>query len=403
VTDAVRAEGVIKRFGDYTALDGVDLRVSEGAVFGLLGPNGAGKTTFVKVLTTLLRPDGGAAEVFGHDVATRAADVRRQIGLAGQYAAVDELLTGRENLAMFGRLYRLSSAEADRRAKDLLARFDLAEFGGRAVKTYSGGMRRRLDLAASLVNRPRLLFLDEPTTGLDPRSRSDMWQAISELVASGTTVLLTTQYLEEADALADRIGVIDRGHIVAEGTSDELKASVGGRTLVVRLADPDDYDRACDALADLGCGQPHRGSELAGAHARAAESGADGSPSASGAGPGEAGGAATEFSPDAATSYEELGPAIGAPVEHDGQKPGDAANPVSDAGGPASGSDARGAGRATLTLPLAEGSGIEEVAQAATALSSAGIGVNDLSVRQPTLDDVFLQLTDQGRVTSGQG
>jgi ABC-2 type transport system ATP-binding protein len=383
--DAVQAEGVLKYFGEYLALDGVDLRVAEGEVFGLLGPNGAGKTTFVKVLTTLLRPDGGHAEVFGADVATRPAEVRRQIGLAGQYAAVDELLTGRENLAMFGRLYRLSSAEADRRGRELLKRFDLAEAGGRTVKTYSGGMRRRLDLAASLVNSPRLLFLDEPTTGLDPRSRSDMWDAISELVATGTTVLLTTQYLEEADALADRIGVIDRGHIVAEGTSDQLKTSVGGRTLVVRLADADDYERACEALADLGCGQPHRGTELAGATARAAVA-AHGSA--------EPGVAASEAE---TTAYAGVAPET--EPSPDGQTASESNGQHSEGEGASGGPGPRAGGRATLTLPLAEERGVGAVAQAATALSDAGIEVNDLSVRQPTLDDVFLQLTDQGRVT----
>ena len=225
---AVEAEGIVKRFGETVALGGVDLAVEEGSVFGLLGPNGAGKTTMVRVLATLLRPDSGSASVFGRDVVASANDVREMIALTGQFAAVDELLTGRENLRMFGQLFRLSRAEAGRRAGELLERFDLTDAGDRTAKTYSGGMRRRLDLASSLLTRPRMLFLDEPTTGLDPRSRNQIWDIIRDLVREGTTILLTTQYLEEADQLTDRIAVIDHGRVIAEGTGDELKDSVGG-------------------------------------------------------------------------------------------------------------------------------------------------------------------------------
>src|SRR5947199_5106214 len=220
---AVHVENVAKHFGATVALAGVDLDVAEGTVFGLLGPNGAGKTTLVRVLATLLVPDAGRAEVFGRDVVREAAAVRELIGLTGQFAAVDEILTGRENLRMFGRLFDLSPEESRKRAGELLERFDLADAGDRPVRTYSGGMRRRLDLASSLLTRPRILFLDEPTTGLDPRSRNQIWAIVRELVRDGTTVLLTTQYLEEADALAHRIAVIDHGRVIAEGTANELK------------------------------------------------------------------------------------------------------------------------------------------------------------------------------------
>lgn len=257
MTTAVRADGVRKEFGDTVALDGVDLEVGEGTIFGLLGPNGAGKTTIVKVLTTLLVPDAGHAEVFGHDVVDEPRVVRRLIGLTGQYAAVDELLTGRENLRMFGRLFHVETGETKRRAEELLARFELTEAGDRTVKTYSGGMRRRLDLASSLVTRPRLLFLDEPTTGLDPRSRRQMWEIIRDLVEEGSTLLLTTQYLEEADELADRIAVIDHGRIIARGTADELKDQIGGRVVMVQLRHEDDRQRAIRALAEIGCGDPY--------------------------------------------------------------------------------------------------------------------------------------------------
>ena len=229
-------------------------------MFGLLGPNGAGKTTLVRVLTTLLKPDEGRAEVFGHDVMREPGAVRRMIALAGQFAAVDELLSGRENLRMFGRLFHLSRADAAARADELLGRFDLADAADRSVKGYSGGMRRRLDLASSLLVAPRVLFLDEPTTGLDPRSRAQIWDVVRELARGGTTVLLTTQYLEEADELADRIAVIDHGNVIAEGTADELKERVGGQVVEVRFAAEEDAERAFAALERLSehCGEPSR-------------------------------------------------------------------------------------------------------------------------------------------------
>jgi ABC transporter DrrB family efflux protein len=255
---AVHVAGVSKRFGTTIALAGVDLDVAEGSVFGLLGPNGAGKTTLVRVLATLLEPETGRAEVFGRDVVREPAAVREMLGLTGQFAAVDEILTGRENLVMFGRLFDLSSAEARRRAAELLERFDLANAADRPASTYSGGMRRRLDLASSLLTRPRILFLDEPTTGLDPRSRNQIWTVVRELAHEGTTLLLTTQYLEEADELADRIAVIDHGRVIAEGTGNELKDRVGGQLLELDLIRAEQRDRAEEVLAKVGCGQPER-------------------------------------------------------------------------------------------------------------------------------------------------
>ncbi|WP_116450151.1 ATP-binding cassette domain-containing protein [Blastococcus litoris] len=256
MTDAIVVEGLVKRYGDTTALDGVDLTVAEGSVLGLLGPNGAGKTTVVRILTTLLLADAGRAEVVGLDVVGDADAVRASIGLTGQYAAVDEYLTGFENLEMVGRLYHLPKAEARTRAGELLERFDLSDAAGRPAKTYSGGMRRRLDIAASLINRPRVLFLDEPTTGLDPRSRLAMWEFIAELADGGTTILLTTQYLEEADRLADRMVVIDRGRVIARGTADELKAQVGGERLEFTLANAVDLPEVARRLRPLAVEDP---------------------------------------------------------------------------------------------------------------------------------------------------
>jgi ABC-2 type transport system ATP-binding protein len=303
---AIETHGLRKRYGDVEALCGVDLTVDAGIVFGLLGPNGAGKTTAVRILTTLLLPDEGSALVTGLDVVRDAARLRERIGLAGQYAAVDENLTGFENLEMVGRLYHLGRPRSRDRAHDLLAVFDLSEAGDRLVRTYSGGMRRRLDLAAALVARPPVLFLDEPTTGLDIRSRIGLWDAIEALVAEGTTVLLTTQYLDEADRLADQIAVIDRGTVIAEGTSDELKAQVGGDRLDIHLDDGQDGQAAIAALTAL----------------------ADGPPS------------------------------------------------IDDG---------------SLRVPLHRRRGV--IAEAVRRLDDAGIGIDDIAMRRPTLDDVFLTLT----------
>jgi ABC transporter DrrB family efflux protein len=309
---------VVKRFGSTTALAGVDLEVPEGMVFGLLGPNGAGKTTLVRILATLLRPDAGQAELLGLDVVADPSKVREQLALTGQFAAVDELLTGRENLEMFGRLFRLSREEARRRASELLERFELTDAADRAAKTYSGGMRRRLDLASSMLTQPRVLFLDEPTTGLDPRSRNEIWEIVRDLRRSGTTILLTTQYLEEADQLADEIAVIDHGRVIAEGTGNELKDRVGGQILEVELTDVQQRDEAEAALLGVGCGTPEE----------------DGRPN-------------------------------------------------------------------RLTLP-APRDGLVLVEEAAAELRRAGIGVSDMGLRRPTLDDVFLQLTGQPPTENGR-
>ncbi|WP_103501271.1 ATP-binding cassette domain-containing protein [Streptomyces sp. SM14] len=246
---AVHVRALRKTYGDKAALDGLDLTVPRGTVHAVLGPNGAGKTTAVRVLTTLLRPDSGTAEVAGHDVTTHPDDVRHRIGLVGQHAALDEELSGRQNLTLFGRLHHLGRAGSRRRADELLARFDLADTGDKAIRHYSGGMRRRLDLAASLIVRPEVLFLDEPTTGLDPRGRAEVWSAVRSLAGDGTTVLLTTQYLEEADQLADRVSLLDHGRRVAEGTADELKRRIGADRVEVVLADAGQVDAAARLVA----------------------------------------------------------------------------------------------------------------------------------------------------------
>ena len=254
VTDAVVVRSLVKTFGPTRALDGLDLTVPEGTVLGLLGPNGAGKTTAVRVLSTLLQPDSGTAQVAGVDVVKEPGKVRRLIGLTGQFAAIDDYLTGRENLVLFGRLFHLNRSDANARADELLERFDLVDAAGRLAKTYSGGMRRRLDIAASLIARPEVLFLDEPTTGLDPRSRLAMWEVIRDLVRDGTTMLLTTQYLEEADLLASSIAVIDAGKVIAEGTSDELKAQVGGARVELQVESEADLGAATAVLERAGDG-----------------------------------------------------------------------------------------------------------------------------------------------------
>jgi ABC-2 type transport system ATP-binding protein len=303
---AIHARGITRRFGAVTALAGVDLDVPAGSVLGLLGPNGAGKTTLVRVLTTLLKPDGGSATVAGFDVVRQADALRERIGLAGQYAAVDENLTGIENLVMVGRLYGMRRAAARVRGNELLERFDLIEAARRPVKTYSGGMRRRLDLAAALVAKPPVLFLDEPTTGLDPRSRIGLWEVIEDLVGEGRTVLLTTQYLDEADRLADSITVIDHGRVIARGTSDELKDQVGGERLEVTLDRTEDAPRAVRALAGMADDEPAAEAKM-------------------------------------------------------------------------------------VRLRVRERSGA--IVEAVARLSEAGVGVDDLVMRRPTLDDVFLTLT----------
>ena len=256
MSSAIEVSGLAKHFGEVKALNGISFQVEQGTILGLLGPNGSGKTTTVRILSTLIKPDAGSAKVGGFDVVAQHDEVRTVIGLTGQYAAVDEYLTGRENLELFGRLFHLSKRDAAKRANELLERFDLADAGDRGIKGYSGGMRRRLDLAASLIGHPSVLFLDEPTTGLDPRSRLGMWEVINDLVADGTTVLLTTQYLEEADQLASRIVVLDHGSVIAQGTSDELKTSVGGDRIELVIHDNADLSNATTALSSVASGAP---------------------------------------------------------------------------------------------------------------------------------------------------
>ena len=252
MTLAIKASGLTKAYGEVIALNGIDIEVEQGTVLGLLGPNGSGKTTTVRILATLLQADSGSASVGGFDVVTQPDEVRSVIGLTGQYAAVDEYLTGRENLELFGRLFHLSKFDAAKRAAELLDRFDLSDAADRGIKGYSGGMRRRLDLAASLIGRPNVLFLDEPTTGLDPRSRQGMWSVIEDLIAEGTTVLLTTQYLEEADQLANRIVVLDHGNVIAKGTSNELKSQVGGDRIEIIVESAADVSKAAIAISEFG-------------------------------------------------------------------------------------------------------------------------------------------------------
>ena len=252
MTLAIKASGLAKAYGDVVALNGIDIEVEQGTVLGLLGPNGSGKTTTVRILATLLQADSGSASVGGFDVATQPDEVRSVIGLTGQYAAVDEYLTGRENLELFGRLFHLSKFDAAKRAAELLDRFDLSDAADRGIKGYSGGMRRRLDLAASLIGRPNVLFLDEPTTGLDPRSRQGMWEVIEDLISEGTTALLTTQYLEEADQLANRIVVLDHGNVIAKGTSNELKSQVGGDRIEIVVESVGDVANAAALIQEFG-------------------------------------------------------------------------------------------------------------------------------------------------------
>lgn len=312
---AVQTTGLIKQFGDKRAVDGVDLTVPRGAVYGLLGPNGAGKTTLVRMLATLLRPDGGHATVFGHDLGREADAVRARVSLTGQYASVDEDLTGVENLVLLARLLGHGRAQARARAAALLEAFGLTEAATRQVKKYSGGMRRRIDIAASILNTPDLLFLDEPTTGLDPRSRNQVWDIVRDVVANGTTVLLTTQYLDEADRLAARIAVIDTGRVIAEGTPGSLKSSIGAGTVHVRLRDPDRRPEAQKLLADV----------------------------------------------------------FGTEAQAD-------SDPVA------------------LTVRVLSSAGAAKAAEALTTLAGAGIVVDDFSLGQPSLDEVFLALTgDAGR------
>ncbi|MGW8378816.1 ATP-binding cassette domain-containing protein [Streptomyces sp. ODS28] len=325
---AIYAEGLVKTFGDVRALDGVDLDVPEGTVLGLLGPNGAGKTTAVRVLTTLLQPDSGRAEVAGLDVLQHPTEVRRSIGLSGQFAAVDEYLTGRENLRMVGQLYQMSSRDAKRRAGELLERFNLADAADRTAKTYSGGMRRRLDLAAALVVSPPVMFMDEPTTGLDPRNRQALWEVIEELVSGGTTLLLTTQYLEEADRLAHDIAVVDHGKVIARGTSDQLKAQTGGERVEVVAHLPETIEPAREILDRHSLSGPGHGEVTVERHTR------------------------------------------------------------------------------RLTVPVTGGAKL--LAEVIRELDAQGIEIDDIGLRRPTLDDVFISLTghtaeaDAGNGESGE-
>jgi ABC-2 type transport system ATP-binding protein len=307
----IEAQGLTKRFGSTRALADVDLEVREGTVLALLGPNGAGKTTLVRILTTLLKPDAGRARVAGYDVVTDAGPLRSAIGLAGQYAAVDELLTGRENLELVGLWYHLEKADYKRRAQEILERFSLVEAGDRLVKTYSGGMRRRLDIGASLIARPRVVFLDEPTTGLDPPTRNELWRFVEELVADGATVLLTTQYMEEAERLADQIVVLDAGSVIARGTAAQLKERLGGDRLEVRVSDAGQLEQAAQLIAEIAGTEPN--------------------------------------------------------VDLHQQR---------------------------ITVPTK--TGVELLLTAARRLQDAGIRLDDLGVRRPSLDDVFLAVTGHG-------
>lgn len=317
MTSAIQVRGLTKHFGEVKALNGIDFDVEQGTVVGLLGPNGSGKTTTVRILATLLRPDAGTAVVAGHDVVAAPDAVREEIGLTGQYAAVDEYLTGRENLELFGRLFHLTRGQAKERAAELLERFDLADAADRGIKGYSGGMRRRLDLAASLIGHPSVLFLDEPTTGLDPRSRIGMWAVIEELVSDGTTVLLTTQYLEEADQLASRIVVLDHGSVIAHGTSDELKSQVGGDRIELVVDDAHQLAAAAAVVERIAAAQ---------------------------------------------VTVDELARTVVAPVT----------------------------------------AGSSAIVAAVRALDEANVGIADIALRRPTLDDVFLSLTGHAAVDEDQ-
>jgi ABC-2 type transport system ATP-binding protein len=365
MSEAIGAAGLRKRYRATEALAGLDLTVPAGTVYGLLGPNGSGKTTAVRILTTLLRFDGGTARVAGYDVARQPERVRDRIALTGQDAAVDEILSGRQNLVMFGRLHHLGGRAAKQRADELLERFGLAEAAGRSIRQYSGGMRRRLDLAASLIRRPEVLFLDEPTTGLDPRSRNQVWDAIRSLVAGGTTVLLTTQYLEEADQLADRISVIDAGRAVAEGTPDQLKSRTGGDRIEVVVRDGAQLAAAAEIVERVSGGAPDRDPDNRRLSARLA-----GCPDAL-----EPSGGRTEGRAPKADGHNGAG-------GHQGGAHG-------GAGGHGGAGEHGGAGGRT-------GTASDRVAVLTTvvkALDQAGIAVEDIGLRRPTLDEAFLHLT----------